>query len=242
MVALMALASVGTALFGGWIAMRNRDRLHLLLGLTAGIVLGVVMFELLPELFELADRTGRDPLHPMVALVCGFLAFHIVEKALALHSSHEVDYHTHSHLDAGALSAFAIAAHSLADGIGIGLAYQTSETLGASVAIAVVAHRFADGLNTVGVTLAHDHTSRRSARWLLVVAAAPVVGALLTLFFSVGEVGLMTYLGFFAGALLYLGATDILPEAHSRHPSALTLGTTVIGIASMLVLAITVGE
>lgn len=238
----MALASVGTALFGGWIAIRNRDRLHLLLGLTAGIVLGVVAFELLPELFELAEQTGRDPLHPMTALVSGFLVFHIVEKALALHSSHEDDYHKHSHLDAGALSACAIAAHSLADGIGIGLAYQASETLGASVAVAVVAHRFADGLNTVGVTLAYDHASRRWLRWLLVVAAAPVVGALLTLLFTVTSVGLMTYLGFFAGALLYLGAADILPEAHSRHPSSLTLVATVIGVASMLVLAVTVGE
>jgi zinc transporter, ZIP family len=31
------------------------------------------------------------------------------------------------------------------------------------------------------------------------------------------------YLGFLAGVLLYLATSDILPEAHARHPSRLTL-------------------
>lgn len=241
MVVFLALASFFSALAGGWVALRNRDRLHLLLGLTAGIVLGVVAFELLPEVFELAEETGSDPLRPMVALVVGFLLFHILEKTLALHSSHEDDYSAHHHLDAGGLSALVIGAHSLADGLGIGLAYQSNEQLGVAVAVAVVAHRFADGLNTVGVTQAHDHSTKRSSGWLLVVAAAPILGAISTLFFTVGDKGLMTYLGFFAGSFLYLGATDILPEAHARHPSALTLCATVIGVGGMLALSLVAG-
>jgi zinc and cadmium transporter len=41
-------------------------------------------------------------------------------------------------------------------------------------------------------------------------------------------------LGFFAGFLLYIATSDILPEAHSRNPSHLTLVTTVAGVALML--------
>ena len=41
------------------------------------------------------------------------------------------------------------------------------------------------------------------------------------------------YLGFFAGFLLYLATSDILPEAHARHPSRLTLMCTVVGIGLM---------
>jgi ZIP family zinc transporter len=244
MAAVFALLASLSALGGGVVALRNLERIHLLLGLTAGIVLGVVSFELLPEVFELAAETGTEPLRAMIALVVGFLTFHVLEKTLALHEVHADSHATHSHVhvDAGGLSALAIAAHSLADGVGIGLAAQASDALGLSVALAVIAHRFADGLNTVGVTQAHDHTTRQSFRWLLVVALAPVLGATATLFVTVGDAGLLLYLGFFAGSLLYLGASDVLPEAHSRHSSGWTVATTVLGVAAMLVLALVAGD
>jgi ZIP family zinc transporter len=44
---------------------------------------------------------------------------------------------------------------------------------------------------------------------------------------------LRLYLGFFAGVLLYLATSDILPEAHARHPGKLTLLSTVAGVAVM---------
>jgi ZIP family zinc transporter len=44
---------------------------------------------------------------------------------------------------------------------------------------------------------------------------------------------LLGYLGAFAGFLLYIGASDILPEAHAEHPSLATLSLTVTGVAAM---------
>ena len=41
------------------------------------------------------------------------------------------------------------------------------------------------------------------------------------------------YLGFFAGILLYLATSDILPEAHASHPSRLTLACTIAGAGFM---------
>jgi branched-subunit amino acid ABC-type transport system permease component len=38
------------------------------------------------------------------------------------------------------------------------------------------------------------------------------------------------YLGFFGGALLYLAAAEILPEAHHEHPARSTLLCTVAGV------------
>jgi ZIP family zinc transporter len=37
------------------------------------------------------------------------------------------------------------------------------------------------------------------------------------------------YLGLFAGFLLYIGASDILPEAPANHPSRITLLLTIEG-------------
>ena len=63
----------------------------------------------------------------------------------------------------------------------------------------------------------------------MVDALAPVLGAASTRLFHVSEAVLLVYLGFFAGFLLYIGAADILPEAHSKHPSRLTVLLTVLG-------------
>jgi zinc and cadmium transporter len=99
----------------------------------------------------------------------------------------------------------------------------------------VVAHDFADGLNTVTVMRTHGNDRRRTVGMLFADALAPVVGATSTLFFSVGDTVLALYLGAFAGFLLYLATADILPEAHARHPSRLTLVSTVAGVALMWV-------
>ena len=89
------------------------------------------------------------------------------------------------------------------------------------MAIAVVAHDFSDGLNTVGIMLSHRNSPRRSTAMLLLDAAAPVLGAASTLLFQVPPSVLILYLGFFAGFLLYIGVSDILPEAHSRATPAI---------------------
>ena len=62
-------------------------------------------------------------------------------------------------------------------------------------------------------------------------AAAPMVGAASTLFFTIPERLLGGYLGLFGGVLLYLAAAEILPEAHHEHPARSTLLCTVAGVA-----------
>ena len=130
-------------------------------------------------------------------------------------------------------SATALVAHSFLDGVGIGLAFQVDDTVGYAVALAVIAHDFADGLNTVTVMRTHGNSHRRQVVMLVMDSLAPVLGALSTLFFSVGNEILALYLGGFAGFLLYLATADILPEAHARHPSRLTLVSTLGGVGLM---------
>ena len=235
MVVLVALGTLLSTALGGLVALRARDRLHLVLGFSAGVIVGVIAFDLLPEIATLANQTGTDFRRPMIGLAVGFLGFHILEKFLLLHHSHEGEYGTHHHPSVGVASALALSGHSLTDGIGLGLAFQVNHTVGFTVAAAVIAHDFADGLNTVSLMLAHGNNQRRSLALLALDAATPVLGAALTLLFTVPDRELLIYLGVFAGFLLYIGASDILPEAHANHPSRLTVLMTVLGVASMYV-------
>ncbi|HEX5690578.1 MAG TPA: hypothetical protein VFX76_11280, partial [Roseiflexaceae bacterium] len=135
---LVALTTFVSTASGGLFALRFRDRLHLILGFTAGVLLGVVSFDILPELFELVEAHQLDAGGAMVALVVGFLLFHSVEKLTVIHHAQEDSYASHHHPQVGVFSALALISHSFMDGVGIGLGFQVSETVGVVVAVAVI--------------------------------------------------------------------------------------------------------
>ena len=227
---LLSLATFFSTLFGGLFSMKNKDRLHLVMGFTAGVLLGVVAFDIFPEIINELIATGYAPIYAMIALVAGFLIFHILEKSIVIHHAHEDEYADHKHPDVGIISALALAGHSFMDGVGIGLGFQVSNAIGILVAVAVIAHDFTDGMNTITLMLTNKNSDTK-AKWFLVLdAVTPVLGAFSTLFFRVSSHFLILYLGFFAGFLLYIGASDILPEAHSKHSSWKTIALTVIGV------------
>ena len=231
---LLSLATFFSTLGGGLFAFKFRDRLHFILSFTAGVLLGVVSFDILPEIFDLSRDQGIDVMGAMIALVVGFLLFHSLEKFVLVHHAHEADYAAHYHPQVGLLSAIALVGHSFMDGVAIGLAFQASEAVGLVVGIAVIAHDFCDGLNTVSLMLVHRNTTLRAFAMLLLDALAPVAGAASTLLVRVPAPILVLYLGFFAGFLLYIGASDILPEAHSQNRSAITgtlIALTCLGAA-----------
>jgi zinc and cadmium transporter len=70
---------------------------------------------------------------------------------------------------------------------------------------------------------------------LIIAAVMPILGALLTQLVTFSEGSLAVYLGFFAGFLLYIGASDILPQAHSKNSSRTTIGFTVLGTIFMFI-------
>ena len=219
---------------GGLVGLKYKNKLHLVLGFTAGVILAVIAFDIFPEIVELTGKTGLDPIYPMLALVGAFLLFHIAEKMLLIHHSHEDEYKEHSHPIVGKFQALALAGHSFLDGIGIGLGFQVDTAVGVLVALAVIAHDFSDGLNTVSLMLRHKNTEKRAKQFLYIDAIAPVLGGLSTLLFTLPEKALLIYLGFFAGFLLYIGVSDILPEAHSKHSSWKTVAMTVLGVVFIL--------
>jgi zinc transporter ZupT len=237
-VILLSLATLASTFAGGLFALRFQARLRFILAFSAGVLLGVVTFDILPEIFHLAAETGATVDGAMIALVAGFLVFHAMEKLVLVHHAHESDYAAHRHPRVGVVSALALSGHSFMDGVAIGVGFQASTTVGIAVAIAVIAHDFCDGLNTVGVMLIHRNSDRRALALLALDALAPVLGAASTLAFHLPHGVLLLYLGFFAGFLLYIGASDILPEAHSQSRASFTgilVGLTCLGAAFIFV-------
>ena len=196
---------------------------------TAGVLVAVCFFDILPELFSLTTKNNLDLTPGLLAIVAGFLVIHILEKVAVIHTSHEDEYATHKHPTVGLVGASGLSFHSLLDGIGIGLGFHVNPQVGIIIAIAVIAHDFSDGLNTITLMLSNKNTVKKSVIFLFIDALAPIAGAASTYLFTIPSSILQLYLGFFVGFLLYIGASDLLPEAHSKHSSWRMLGLTILG-------------
>ncbi|MFF3398583.1 ZIP family metal transporter [Streptomyces sp. NPDC002659] len=228
MAVFVALGAFLMTLFGGWTAGRVTDRRHLVLGLTGGLMLGVVGLDLLPEALEAAGNEVFGVPQALLLFVGGFLAAHLVERLLAVRrAAHGIDDRAPQ---VGLTAAAAMVGHSLMDGIAMGAAFQVGGGMGATVAIAVITHDFADGFNTYTITSLYGNTRGKALAMLFADALAPVAGAASTLLFTLPQELLGSYLGFFGGALLYLAAAEILPEAHHAHPARSTLLCTAGGV------------
>jgi ZIP family zinc transporter len=213
---------------GGVAAIRFRDRLHLLLGFSSGAVLGVALFDIIPELFAL---DGGGALMPFAA--AGFLAFFALERYTAMHRAREHVHTTQAHAqEFGIMVAAGLSVHSFLDGVAIGVGFQTSVHVGLLIALAVIAHDLSDGLNTVTVVLAHGNPLKRAAQWLLVDMITPVLGATFTMAVPLSHGLLGWVLAFFAGSFLYIGASDLLPEAR-EHDSPLVGVATAAGMLAV---------
>jgi zinc transporter ZupT len=226
---IFAILTFIATLIGGFAALRLKEKMHLLFGLTAGVILSVVSFDLLPEISDISSRLGIDIHSSLVWMVIGFLAFHVAEKAIVMNHAHEDEYEDHKHPVVGVGAAMALIGHSFLDGIGIGVGFQISPTVGTAIAMAVLAHDFADGVNTVTLMLAHNNSRAKTLWFLFLDAFAPVVGAGVGYLYAFPERFSIVYLGIFAGFLLYIGASHILPEAHSKKSSWGTVLMTILG-------------
>jgi ZIP family zinc transporter len=235
MALVLGFAALGATLLGGAFALRYQDKLHLILGFSAGAVLGVALFDLLPEALKLAGTHYADATI-MLFVALGFFTFMFLNRVLLLHPEDE-EHSDHGHRRQGSLGAASLSLHSFLDGVGVGLAFHVSASVGAIVAAAVLAHDFSDGINTVGVILKNRGKGVRALKWLLLDAVAPVLGVASTYLFTLSDEQLGIVLSVFCGFFLYIGASDLLPESHHRHPKVLT-GLMNIAGAAVIWLAI----
>jgi len=80
----IAFGAFLATMIGGVFALSLRDRLHLVLGFSAGAVIGVAFFDLLPEAVETGQAWGPRTILALSAL--GFFLYTLIDRWVALHS------------------------------------------------------------------------------------------------------------------------------------------------------------
>jgi ZIP family zinc transporter len=217
-------------LVGGLFVVRFRSKFGLIIAFAAGTLIAIPFFDLLPESIKLAIRLGIPVESIMYATILGFLLLFVLERYFSFHRvCEDRSCKNIHHPKEGIIGAAQLSLHSFLDGFAIGAAFNFDVHVGAVVTSAVIFHRFSDGINIVTIMLNAGNSLRSCLYMLFFNALAPVLGAISTLFINIPEQYIAFLLAGFAGGFLYLGASDLLPEAHQKNPPLPSLMCTLSG-------------
>ena len=221
--AAIGLATATATMAGGVLALRLTSTLGLLLAFASGAVVGVALFDLLPEALELG-RASQPASVLTAAAAVGFAVYFTIDRMVPVFTAGKGRHRGH-------LGAAALTLHSLMDGLGIGFAFQASAAAGVVVAFAVLAHDLVDGLNTVTLGLSGGLERKTARRWLVADAAAPLVGIGVSRLVTLPQPTLALLLAVFAGFFLYIGASELLPHSQNQTRRTTTVLLTLLGLA-----------
>ncbi|GAB4577412.1 MAG: ZIP family metal transporter [Anaerolineales bacterium] len=179
-----------------------------------GAMVAIALFDLIPEMEA----------HNAVALMLGFFAVYLFEKLVMIHACGEAECETHV---MGWPALIGIATESLIDGLAIAVGFRVAPALGLLIALAVFAHELPRGLATTVIMQEAGYSRRQVWAALLVDAGFAPLGVLLS--GLVPPSAFEPLIGFTAGVFLYVGASDLLPEAHRRFNLRVVLVTVTGG-------------
>lgn len=203
--------------------------LKYLLGIGAGFMLAVTVFEIFPKSVALwQSRSGGDEdlAMPMLLLLGGFLLTQFVEHTIAPHFHLGEEMHCededHSHDLISGRSAYTAVAglviHTFFDGVSIAAASQIDTRVGLLVFIAVLMHKFPEGFTIGSMVLAAGKGSRQVMITTSLLGLTTFVGVISFYFVGANFAAVNAYaLPVAGGVTLYVAASDLIPEVNHHH-------------------------
>lgn len=221
---LYALATSAGTIVGGVLPVYTRIKLieqRYLVGFAGGATVAIALFDLIPQMKA----------HNAIALLLGFFTIYLLEKVILVHTCIEEDCETHV---VGGTALIGIAAESLMDGLAIAAGFRVNPTLGFMIALVVFIHEIPRGITTSIIMKQADYNQAKIWGALAIDAGFAPLGVLLSGFVPASAFDLV--IGFTAGIFLYIGASDLLPEAHRRF-NIRVIFSTLLGAVTIPALA-----
>jgi zinc and cadmium transporter len=210
------LSLIGIFFFGkkGHLAGTHR----FIIPIAIGMFLGVIFFELIPETLEASELYGS------IAIVTGFLSFYVLAHFLHTYHHHHNDedaHDTHETKRSASMLIIGDAIHNIADGVVIVSAFLIDPAVGVAVTFGIALHEVPQEIAEYGVLIHAGYSKKKALTYNFLSALSIFIGVGVSLLFaSFGEyIWILT--GLAAGNLLYIVASDLIPElqetTHKGH-------------------------
>ncbi|MFZ2253368.1 MAG: ZIP family metal transporter [Minisyncoccia bacterium] len=225
------LSLIGVFFFGNSGKLTGTHRF--ILPVAVGVFLGIVFFDLIPETLEVSPEWGP------IAIMLGFLGFYLLSHFLDTFHHHHFDEHDACVRNGAQKLLIGDSIHNFADGVVLASAFMISPFVGIFTTIGIALHEIPQEIAEFGVLLQSGYTKRTAAFYNFLSSLTVILGVLITYAFAQSLEGYLFILtGVAAGNLLYIAATDLLPELrHSHHDHFFkTFTATLLGIIAVAIL------
>jgi len=209
---------------------RIRALQHLLVAFGAGYMIALVVAAMVPH----AAESGGAALWGVLG---GYLLVHLTQHVLTPHFHFGEETHHEAMVGrwVGISAALGLTLHALFDGVAIASGFQVSPALGVLVFTGILLHKVPEGVTLASIMLASGNTRRSTIVGVLALAAATILGVLLTAW----VLPLQRHgLALSAGVTLYVAASNLMPELQrDRRPGtalALFLGVALFFVGRAL--------
>jgi zinc transporter, ZIP family len=212
----------------------KRHGLRRWLGPANAVASGVMLGASASLLIEGAGRSiGRAALGGLAGIVFVHLAYRVVgdRPALTLGTLRDADARK------ALLIVGVMTAHSAAEGVGVGAAFGDTKAFGLLIAAAIAVQNIPEGLAISLVLVPRGTRVRSAAGWSVFSSLPqPLLAVPAFLFVEQFRAVLPVGLGFAAGAMIWMVARELLPEALAYGPRRAVVADTAVAFVLMLAL------
>lgn len=189
--------------------------LMLCMGISGGVMLAVVVFDLMKEAME---TTGILPT----------VAFTFMGVLFTMFIKSRLDFT--GEMQSGYLIFISILLHNLPEGLAIGSSFVSAETLGITLAIVIGLHNIPEGLATA-LSLAGSRVPAKKIILFTFIAGIPMgIGSFLGVYFAgIFKSLIGVFLSLAAGTMLFVVLDEIIPKSKSLYSIiGFLLGTIIV--------------
>ena len=176
----------------------------------AGVLISVSFLHIIPKAFSMTERAP-------VYLFAGYISLHLFNRFI---NAFVCDKSSNEHYGIGLVPMLGIGIHSFIDGIIYSITFTVSIFTGILAASGMVLHEFPEGIITYLLLVRAGFNLKTSLLLAFLAAALTTPLGMLVSYPYISKIDgplLGALLAFSAGALVYVGATHLLPQAETEH-------------------------
>ena len=229
-----AVGIVGTGAGGIIVALRGtptKRTLSLFLGVSAGVMISLVAFDLMPEAFHLAGTWVS-----LLAFLAGALALTGLDLVIPHMHHMATDKESSRFARTAMVVAVGIGMHDFPEGLAVGASFESATSLGLRIAILMFLHNIPEGMAVAGPLAAIGKKRSYIVSIAALTGVPSVIGALIGSAVGVSPTILAVSMAFAAGAMLFVTFDELVPGACELcEGHAGTLGAVAGIIASIAI-------
>ena len=234
--AIAGLATTIGSLIGLGVKRESPRFMCSVLGFTAGVMVGISFFELLPSSFEIIGF-----LKSSIAFIAGFGFIFLIDFFIPheyIGQSERITDNTNKKLlRAGFFIAIGIGIHNLPEGMATFYSYLSNENIGLAIAVAVAIHNIPEGIAVSAPIYKATGKKSRAFLYSFLSGVSEPVGAIITAVFLLPFLNsfILAYtLAAVAGIMAFISIDELVPVSISYGYNHLPILSFLIGIIVMI--------